>query len=115
MASTRTEPHKTAIYATALTAFFAIAGIAIVDPILPAIGSPRRRDLVERLVYEGRALATVVHPSAVVARTALQGELGCGTGNGGGRKRRRRKCLCHGLPSSCLILRGRTLTGMEWS
>ncbi|WP_426594522.1 MFS transporter [Cellulomonas sp. McL0617] len=39
MASTRIEPHKTAIYATALTAFFAIAGIAIVDPILPAIGA----------------------------------------------------------------------------
>jgi ACDE family multidrug resistance protein len=32
------EPHRTAIYATALTAFFAIAGIAIVDPILPVIG-----------------------------------------------------------------------------
>lgn len=38
MASTRTEPHRTAIYATALTAFFAIAGIAVVDPILPVIG-----------------------------------------------------------------------------
>lgn len=38
MASTRNEPNKTAIYATALTAFFAIAGIAIVDPILPVIG-----------------------------------------------------------------------------
>ncbi len=35
----RNEPNKTAIYATTLTAFFAIAGIAIVDPILPAIGS----------------------------------------------------------------------------
>lgn len=34
----RNEPHRTAIYATALTAFFAIAGIAIVDPILPVIG-----------------------------------------------------------------------------
>ena len=33
------EPNKTAIYSTALTAFFAIAGIAIVDPILPAIGA----------------------------------------------------------------------------
>ncbi|GII99219.1 MFS transporter [Sediminihabitans luteus] len=33
------EPNKTAIYATALTAFFAIAGIAIVDPILPVIGA----------------------------------------------------------------------------
>ena len=35
----RNEPHKTAIYATTVTAFFAIAGIAIVDPILPAIGA----------------------------------------------------------------------------
>lgn len=34
----RDEPHKTAIYFTALTAFFAIAGIAVVDPILPVIG-----------------------------------------------------------------------------
>ena len=38
MASTRNEPNRTAIYATALTAFFAIAGIAVVDPILPVIG-----------------------------------------------------------------------------
>lgn len=38
MAGTRNEPNKTAIYATALTAFFAIAGIAVVDPILPIIG-----------------------------------------------------------------------------
>lgn len=36
--SARDEPHRTAIYATALTAFFAIAGIAVVDPILPVIG-----------------------------------------------------------------------------
>ena len=36
---TRTEPNRGAIYATALIAFFAIAGIAIVDPILPAIGA----------------------------------------------------------------------------
>ncbi|WP_019136276.1 MFS transporter [Cellulomonas massiliensis] len=35
----RVEPNRTAIYSTALTAFFAIAGIAIVDPILPVIGS----------------------------------------------------------------------------
>src|SRR6478736_1412514 len=35
----RTEPNRTAIYATTVTAFFAIAGIAIVDPILPAIGA----------------------------------------------------------------------------
>lgn len=38
MASSRPEPNRVAIYATALTAFFAIAGIAIVDPILPVIG-----------------------------------------------------------------------------
>jgi sugar O-acyltransferase (sialic acid O-acetyltransferase NeuD family) len=45
-------------------------------PIVPAIGSVRRRALVERLIAEGRALATVVHPSAVVARSALV-ESGC--------------------------------------
>jgi ACDE family multidrug resistance protein len=39
VATTRNEPNKTAIYATALTAFFAIAGIAVVDPILPVIGA----------------------------------------------------------------------------
>lgn len=39
MASSTHEPHKSAIYATALTAFFAIAGIAVVDPILPVIGT----------------------------------------------------------------------------
>jgi len=39
VASTRNEPHKAAIYSTALTAFFAIAGIAVVDPILPIIGA----------------------------------------------------------------------------
>ncbi|WP_418276099.1 MFS transporter [Isoptericola jiangsuensis] len=38
MAAARNEPNRTAIYATALTAFFAIAGIAVVDPILPIIG-----------------------------------------------------------------------------
>ncbi|OLT55322.1 MFS transporter [Cellulosimicrobium sp. CUA-896] len=38
MAAARDEPNRTAIYATALTAFFAIAGIAVVDPILPVIG-----------------------------------------------------------------------------
>lgn len=32
------EPHRKAIYATTLVAFLAIAGIAVVDPILPAIG-----------------------------------------------------------------------------
>jgi len=35
----RDEPNRTAILSTALTAFFAIAGIAIVDPILPVIGT----------------------------------------------------------------------------
>ncbi len=39
MPSRHHEPHRTAIYATALTAFFAIAGIAVVDPILPVIGA----------------------------------------------------------------------------
>ncbi|WP_282946759.1 MFS transporter [Cellulomonas endometrii] len=39
MPSRHPEPNKTAIYATALTAFFAIAGIAVVDPILPVIGA----------------------------------------------------------------------------
>lgn len=42
-------------------------------PIVPAIGSVRRRPLVERLVAEGRSLATLVHPSAVVARSAVLG------------------------------------------
>lgn len=45
-------------------------------PILPAIGSPRRRALVERLVGEGRSLATLVHPSSTVARSAIL-EPGC--------------------------------------
>jgi MFS family permease len=35
----RDEPNRNAIYATALAAYLAIAGIAIVDPILPAIGT----------------------------------------------------------------------------
>ena len=34
----RVEPNRGAIYATVLVAFLAIAGIAVVDPILPAIG-----------------------------------------------------------------------------
>jgi sugar O-acyltransferase (sialic acid O-acetyltransferase NeuD family) len=45
-------------------------------PVLPAIGAVGRRALVERLVDEGRSLATVVHPSAVVARSAIL-EPGC--------------------------------------
>jgi sugar O-acyltransferase (sialic acid O-acetyltransferase NeuD family) len=39
-------------------------------PIVPAIGAVSRRPLVERLVGEGRSMATLVHPSAVVARSA---------------------------------------------
>lgn len=35
----RDEPNRTAILSTTVTAFFAIAGIAIVDPILPVIGT----------------------------------------------------------------------------
>lgn len=45
-------------------------------PILPAIGSPRRGALIERLVAEGRSLATLVHPSSVVAPSAVV-EAGC--------------------------------------
>ena len=44
--------------------------------VLPAIGSTRRRGLVERLVTEGRGLATLIHPSAVLARSATVGP-GC--------------------------------------
>lgn len=39
-------------------------------PILPAIGSVARRAIMERLVGEGRRLATFVHPTAVVAPSA---------------------------------------------
>jgi sugar O-acyltransferase (sialic acid O-acetyltransferase NeuD family) len=45
-------------------------------PIVPAIGAVRRRALVERLVADGRRLATLVHPSAVIARSATLG-VGC--------------------------------------
>jgi sugar O-acyltransferase (sialic acid O-acetyltransferase NeuD family) len=45
-------------------------------PVAPAIGSVARRGLVERLQSEGRELATLVHPSAVVARSATL-EPGC--------------------------------------
>ncbi len=45
-------------------------------PIVPAIGSPRRRELIERLITSGRRMATIVHPSAVVARSAVIGD-GC--------------------------------------
>jgi sugar O-acyltransferase (sialic acid O-acetyltransferase NeuD family) len=45
-------------------------------PILPAIGSVERRGIVTRLVGEGRRLATLVHPTAVVAPTAAI-EPGC--------------------------------------
>jgi acetyltransferase EpsM len=45
-------------------------------PVLPAIGAVARRGIVERLVGEGRSLATFVHPSAVVAPSAAL-EPGC--------------------------------------
>ncbi|MFL5679371.1 MAG: acetyltransferase [Chloroflexota bacterium] len=44
--------------------------------VAPAIGSVKRRALMDRLVAEGRALATIVHPSAVIARSATIEE-GC--------------------------------------
>lgn len=44
--------------------------------ILPAIGSVARRGIVERLVGEGRSLATFVHPNAVIAPSAVL-EPGC--------------------------------------
>ena len=40
-------------------------------PVVVAIGSVKRRELIERLLNEGRSLETLVHPSAVVARTAI--------------------------------------------
>jgi sugar O-acyltransferase (sialic acid O-acetyltransferase NeuD family) len=45
-------------------------------PFAPAIGAVARRALVERLCREGRALASIVHPSAVIARSAVI-EPGC--------------------------------------
>jgi acetyltransferase EpsM len=39
-------------------------------PILPAIGSVLRMAIVRRLVGEGRRLATLIHPSAVVSPSA---------------------------------------------
>ena len=45
-------------------------------PISPAIGPVVRRGLIARLLAEGRVLATIVHPSAVVARSAVL-EPGC--------------------------------------
>ncbi len=39
-------------------------------PIVPAIGAVRRRGLVQRLVSEGRDLATIIHPGAIIARSA---------------------------------------------
>lgn len=45
-------------------------------PMVPAIGSVARRALIERLVAEGRRLATLVHPSAVIAPSATI-EPGC--------------------------------------
>jgi len=40
-------------------------------PVLPAIGSVKRMGIVRRLVGEGRELATLIHPSAVVSPSAL--------------------------------------------
>jgi acetyltransferase EpsM len=40
-------------------------------PVVVAIGSVKRRGLIERLVREGRTLDSLVHPSAVVARSAI--------------------------------------------
>lgn len=45
-------------------------------PILPAIGSVMRMGIVRRLVGEGRQLATLIHPSAVVSPSATI-EPGC--------------------------------------
>lgn len=45
-------------------------------PVAPAIGAVRRRALMDRLAAEGRGFATLVHPSAVLARTAIL-EPGC--------------------------------------
>jgi len=45
-------------------------------PIVPAIGAVRKRALLERLVGEGRHLGTLIHPSAVIARSA-EIEPGC--------------------------------------
>ncbi len=45
-------------------------------PIVPAIGAVARRALCERLLGEGRQLATLVHPSAVIAPSA-EIEAGC--------------------------------------
>lgn len=45
-------------------------------PILPAIGAVTRRGIVERLIGEGRSLATFIHPTAVISRSATV-EAGC--------------------------------------
>lgn len=45
-------------------------------PMLPAIGAVTRRGIVERLIAEGRSLATFIHPSAVIAPSATI-EAGC--------------------------------------
>jgi sugar O-acyltransferase (sialic acid O-acetyltransferase NeuD family) len=45
-------------------------------PIVPAIGSVKRMEIVRRLVDEGRRLGTLVHPSAVVSPSAVL-EPGC--------------------------------------
>jgi acetyltransferase EpsM len=48
-------------------------------PIAPAISTPRRRPLIERLEADGRLLVSIVHPSAVIARSAVL-EAGCVVG-----------------------------------
>ncbi len=48
-------------------------------PILPAIGSVQRMGIVRRLVDEGRQLATLIHPTAVVSPSARI-EPGCVVG-----------------------------------
>ena len=48
-------------------------------PILPAIGSVKRMGIMRRLIGEGRQLATLIHPSAVVSPSAVI-EPGCVVG-----------------------------------
>ena len=48
-------------------------------PILPAIGSVKRMGIMRRLIGEGRQLATLIHPSAVVSPSAVIGA-GCVVG-----------------------------------
>ena len=45
-------------------------------PVTPAAGPVRRKDFVERIVSDGRPLMSIVHPTAVIARSA-EIEPGC--------------------------------------